>query len=220
MTPETPRAVAVIPLAGVTADAALSPVAGVPAVARVVSALQECVGVERTVVVAGRGVAAVRTAVPGVAVLECPPPATRAQCLALALDHLGVEGFSPVLVGDHRAPLASAETAARVLAGLVAGAEVAVPALPMTDTVKSTDAGGAVRDTVDRETLRIVQYPRGYAATTLRAALAGADESCDEFAAVLAAGVRVAMVAGDADAVTAELPADVPLLEAIIATRR
>jgi 2-C-methyl-D-erythritol 4-phosphate cytidylyltransferase len=223
MNPTEPAAI--VPLAStVAAAAALCPVAGEPAVVRVVRALSGAPRLrpERVVVVAAAELAGDVTralAAAGltmVTVMTCPGPVTRWRCLDVGLDRVAAEDDSPILVGDHRNPLGSSAAATAVLDGLAAGHRVVVPVLPMTDTVKVADAAGAVVDTIDRQQLRTVQSPRGYTAAVLRA-VAGVD---DEFAAVLAAGVPVATVTGDADAFTADLPADAALLGAVNAARR
>jgi 2-C-methyl-D-erythritol 4-phosphate cytidylyltransferase len=85
--------------------------------------------------------------------------------------------------------------------------------------VKSVDERGTVVETVDRTTLRTVQYPRGFAASSL-AELLGSGPIDDEFDTAVAAGLPIAMVDGHADAVRFTLPADAELLDAIITSRR
>lgn len=139
------------------------------------------------------------------------------EALRVGLEHLGVRGYSTILLHDWRHPLAPAEVTDRVLARLATGARIVVPVTPVTDSVKAVDAVGAVIATVDRAELRNVQYPRGFAIDTL-AALSAHD--ADPVVAALASGVPVETVDGHADAGRFDLPADAALLEAIIATRR
>jgi 2-C-methyl-D-erythritol 4-phosphate cytidylyltransferase len=147
-----------------------------------------------------------------VVVVDSPEPGSRSQCLAAGLEHLAREAGSPqhVLVHDHRWPLASSAVTDRVLGGLHAGHPVVVPVLPMTDTVKQVDDGGSVTVTVDRLWLRVVQYPRGYRADALATVIDGDDDL----------GQHVEAVAGDPDAVAADLPADAALIGAVIEARR
>jgi 2-C-methyl-D-erythritol 4-phosphate cytidylyltransferase len=212
---------AIVPLdATVAPRAALAPVAGEAALVWVVRSLlgPGRVPVGRVVIAAIAATAAqVRPALEHaglgeVAVVDCAEPGTRGQCLAAGLEHLGQEADSEqrVLVHDHRWPLASTAVTDRVLGGLDAGHRVVVPVLPMTDTVKQVDDHGSVVATVDRQWLRIVQYPRGYRADTL-ARLIGAGDDL---------GQHVDTVAGDPDAVAADLPADAALLGAVIEARR
>jgi 2-C-methyl-D-erythritol 4-phosphate cytidylyltransferase len=218
---------AIVPLDETVAAAAVScHVAGRPALARVLDSLLGAARVpaDRVMVVAAPAlVADARSAVAEVGlaqvrIVECDLPATRARCIASGFEHLAAEPDSVILIHDLRSPLASEAVTDRVLTGLASGHDVVVPALPMTDTVKETDDRGAVRRTIDRQALRTVQYPRGYRAAALGALLDGA--TGDEFAAAVHSGVPIEIVGGDVDAVTATLPADAALLEAILASRR
>jgi 2-C-methyl-D-erythritol 4-phosphate cytidylyltransferase len=97
---------------------------------------------------------------------------------------------------------------ARVIAALADGAELVVPVLPVTDTVKMVDGQGTIRSTVDRAELRITQYPFGVTVSRL-----------GDLHTALGAGEGLVTVAGDADAVPVDLPADAALANAIIACR-
>ena len=65
---------------------------------------------------------------------------------------------------DAARPLAPPEVVDRVVAALRAGAEGAVPALPLADTVKRVGPDGSVAETLDRGALRAVQTPQGFPA--------------------------------------------------------
>ncbi len=194
--------------------AALTPLGGEPAVCRMVRSLTRVAG--QVLVVVDEAIAdRLRAALAGLTVdiLTVDGSATRADCLALAGRSLavpslvgvraGCQGATHVLLADQRHPLMAADMIDRVVAALADGADLVVPVLPVTDTVKTVDAGGTITATVDRSTLRLLQYPRGMRADRLP------DES-------LAGAVTVD---GDADAVSVQLPADAALLEAIIACR-
>ena len=189
--------------------AALTPLGGEPAVCRMVRSLSRVAG--QVLVVVDEAIAdRFRAALAGLTVdiLTVDGSATRADCLALAGRSLvgvraGCQGATHVLLADQRHPLMAADMIDRVVATLAVGADLVVPVLPVTDTVKTVDAGGTITATVDRATLRLLQYPRGMRVDRLP------DES-------LAGAVTVD---GDADAVSVQLPADAALLEAIIACR-
>ena len=224
MNPTAPAAI--LPLdETVAAAAVLCPIAGRRALVRVLDSLlgPARAPADRVVVVAAPAIladveqAVAEAGLVGTSVIGCESPASRTRCLARGLAHLAPQPDTAVLVHDLRNPLASGAVTDRVIAGLASGYEVVVPALPMTDTVKETDDEGAVVKTVDRQSLRTVQYPRGYRADALRALLALPGD--DEFAAAVAAGHPIEMVPGDPDAVTAALPADATLLEAILGSR-
>ena len=97
------------------------------------------------------------------------------------------------------------------------------PTLPVTDTVKTVDEQGAVLSTVDRSTLRTVQYPRGFTAAALWRLVsispAPTPDHVDEFDVALRAGLDIGTVVGDANAFHVELPRDAHLLDAVIACR-
>ncbi|HEY4981441.1 MAG TPA: bifunctional 2-C-methyl-D-erythritol 4-phosphate cytidylyltransferase/2-C-methyl-D-erythritol 2,4-cyclodiphosphate synthase [Pseudolabrys sp.] len=118
----------------------------------------------------------------------------------------GLEALSPrhpdiVLIHDAARPFASAELVARAIAATMrTGA--AIPALAVTDTVKSVDAEGLVDKTLDRNALRLVQTPQGFAFALLlaahrRAAAAGREDFTDDAALAEWAGMKVAVFAGE-----------------------
>jgi 2-C-methyl-D-erythritol 4-phosphate cytidylyltransferase len=214
----------IVPLpATLGSTAAFVPVAGEPPLIRVVRAMSRATSRARIVVAStpAHGDAAADClrhgglgAVP--VAIACDPGARR-DVLAAGLEHFGVERDSAVavLVCDCRHPLSPSAVADRVIATLGDGHDVVVPTEPVTDTVKTVDANGSVLGTVDRTTLRTVQYPRGFTASTLWDLVAADD--ADEFDAALRAGLDVATVPGDPDAFQVELPRDARLLAAIIA---
>jgi 2-C-methyl-D-erythritol 4-phosphate cytidylyltransferase / 2-C-methyl-D-erythritol 2,4-cyclodiphosphate synthase len=78
----------------------------------------------------------------------------------------------------------------------------AIPALPVTDTIKTVDAAGLVDKTLDRNTLRLVQTPQSFAFPALldahrRAAAAGREDFTDDAALAEWAGLKVSVFAGD-----------------------
>ncbi len=222
---------AIVPL--VHADdfaAATAPVAGEAPLVRVVRSLLGAVTEERVVVATLPALAAgtracLRAAGLGTAVAVAREPGSRSQVIRAGLEHLGAEPDTPasILIGDHRYPLSAGEVADRVLIALAGGHDVVVPTLPVTDTVKTVDEQGSVVSTVDRSTLRTVQYPRGFTSSVLWRLVsispASTSDDVDEFDAALRAGLDIATVAGDANAFHVELPRDAHLLDAVIACR-
>lgn len=101
-----------------------------------------------------------------------------------------------VVVHDGARPLASTALVEAVVAAVRAGADAALPGLPVTDTVKRV-AGVDVTGTVQRDGLVTVQTPQGFAAASLRRAHAGEPEATDDGALVEAIGGRVVVVPGD-----------------------
>jgi 2-C-methyl-D-erythritol 4-phosphate cytidylyltransferase len=154
-----------------------------------------------------------------VGVVMAEDPASRARCLAAGL-HYFDDRPHHVLIHDIRRPLAPEGVRDRVIAGLQAGSPVVLPVLTVTDSVKAVDARGLVTDTLDRSTLRAVQYPRGFTADRLSELLAGCTpDEFDELDESLRTGTPITVVDGDPDAFAVELPRDAAFVEAILACR-
>jgi len=94
-------------------------------------------------------------------------------------------------------------------------AKAAIPALAVTDTVKQVDGTGRVTATVDRATLRTVQTPQAFAATSLRAAYRGTEpiDAPDCASLVEARGGRIRVVEGDLRLLKVTTGADLALVE-------
>lgn len=97
-----------------------------------------------------------------------------------------------VVVHDAARPLASDALFAAVIAAVRAGADAAVPAVPVTDTIRRL-AGG----TLDRSELVAVQTPQAFAAAALRRVHHDEAEATDDAGLVEAAGGTVVVVAGE-----------------------
>ncbi|HEX2286287.1 MAG TPA: 2-C-methyl-D-erythritol 4-phosphate cytidylyltransferase, partial [Mycobacterium sp.] len=221
---------AIVPLPNSGADtaaAAFTPVAGEALLVRIVRMMLGAVPEDRIVVAAAepfvgdsREVLA-STGLSSVAVAVAIGSGARAHCLTAGLQYLGAKQVSHVLIHDIRRPLASTALRDRVIAQLRHGSAIVVPALAVTDSVKAVDAHGSVTGTLDRSTLRAVQYPRGFAADQLVELLARrTSDEFDELEDAIRAGVPIAVVEGDPEAFVAELPRDARFVEAIIAGRR
>ena len=125
-----------------------------------------------------------------------------------------------IVVHDAARPLAGPALFERVVAAVRAGADGAVPGVPVPDTIKRVDPdGGQVVETLDRPALRAIQTPQAFAAAVLRAAHAGGAEATDDAALVEAAGGRVVVVEGDPGNLKVTGPDDLVRAEAIL-TRR
>jgi 2-C-methyl-D-erythritol 4-phosphate cytidylyltransferase len=146
-------------------------------------------------------------------------PGSRAHCLAAGLRYFN-EPPRYVLIHDIRRPLAPASLRDRVVRALEAGHPIVMPALAVTDSVKAVDSRGSVTGTVDRSTLRSVQFPRGFTVEQLSRLLAGrTSDDFDELSESLRAGTPITLVDGDAGAFDVELPRDIAYVEAIIECR-
>ena len=100
----------------------------------------------------------------------------------------------------------------RVLAPLSEGWDGVVPALPLTDTVKTVD-GDRVTGTLARETLVAVQTPQAFVVERLRRAYDGDIAGATDCASLVeVAGGRVRWVLGDPRLQKVTTPADLELV--------
>lgn len=139
--------------------------------------------------------------------LALPAPAhggaTRQASVMAGLAAIAPHRPDLVLVHDAARPFASQVLLTRAIeAGASHGA--AIPALPVTDTIKSVAADGIVTSTLDRETLRYVQTPQAFHFEKLldahrRAAEAGRGDFPDDASLAEWAGLTVATFQGEAE---------------------
>lgn len=115
-----------------------------------------------------------------------------------------------IVVHDAARPLASLELWGRVIGAVRDGADAALPAVPVTDTLR--EVGGA---TVDRSRFVAVQTPQAFVARVLRHAHASCPEGTDDASLVEAAGGRVVTVDGDPVNLKITGPSDLRLAEAL-----
>jgi 2-C-methyl-D-erythritol 4-phosphate cytidylyltransferase len=101
-----------------------------------------------------------------------------------------------VVVHDAARPFAAPALFHAVVDAVVAGADGAVPGVPIADTIKEV-AGGTVVATLERDTLVAVQTPQAFTAVALRDAHAVGGQATDDAALVEARGGRVVVVPGD-----------------------
>jgi 2-C-methyl-D-erythritol 4-phosphate cytidylyltransferase len=142
-----------------------------------------------------------------------PGGATRPDSVAAGLACVP-DGADFVLVHDAARPLVPPEVVDRIVAALRAGAEGAVPALPLADTVKRVGPDGSVAETLDRGVLRAVQTPQGFPLSVLREALAErAGDATDCASMVERLGRPVVCVEGDERAFKVTTPADLARAE-------
>jgi 2-C-methyl-D-erythritol 4-phosphate cytidylyltransferase len=118
------------------------------------------------------------------------------------------EDAAVVLVHDAARPVLPSSIVDRLLAALGEGYDGAVPALPVTDTVKRA-VDGVVVETLSRHDLVAVQTPQAFVARILRAAFErDIADATDCASLVEAAGGRVKVVAGDERLQKVTTPAD------------
>jgi 2-C-methyl-D-erythritol 4-phosphate cytidylyltransferase len=146
--------------------------------------------------------------------------AVRSQSVANALAAVGTE---LVAIHDAARPLLTPELVEGVIATLVAdpGADGAIAATPVTDTVKRGDR--VVAETLDRAALWAAQTPQVFRAEALRRALEADAEviesATDEAMLVEAAGGRVLIHPAPPENLKVTTPLDLRLAELLLAER-
>jgi 2-C-methyl-D-erythritol 4-phosphate cytidylyltransferase len=140
----------------------------------------------------------------------------RTESVRLALAAVGDAEF--VLVHDAARALTPSSLIARVVGALQSGHAAVVPALPVSDTIKTVDANGVVLGTPERSGLRAVQTPQGFRTELLRRAYerAGAGGFTDDASVVESMGTPVQVVEGDPLAFKITTPNDLLLAEALL----
>jgi 2-C-methyl-D-erythritol 4-phosphate cytidylyltransferase/2-C-methyl-D-erythritol 2,4-cyclodiphosphate synthase len=122
----------------------------------------------------------------------------RQDSVRLGLESLAGDGYDAVLIHDAARPFVDRAVIDRVLDALADGHAGALPAVPVADTLKRGEAGVIV-GTVARDGLWRAQTPQGFQfAAILEAHRASIGRALTDDAAVAeAAGLTVALVAGD-----------------------
>lgn len=126
-----------------------------------------------------------------------------------------------VLVHDAARPLIGEELVRSVIAAVSdSGADGAIPATPVTDTIKRTE-GHRIIETVDRDGLMVVQTPQAFRTDTLSNAHDGFPDSdaTDDAALVERAGGTVVVVDGDRMNLKITYPEDVAIAASIVQGR-
>ena len=149
----------------------LTPLLGVPVVLRAVRALLASGSVDRVVLLVDlEAEATARRLVDDLPVSVHTDPHEAARC---------AETSAPIVLHDAARPLASPALAVAVTDAVAAGHAVAVPVLPLSDTVKHVDVAipeirqaplgvaGVVVGTPDRSGLRVLQTPQAFRAGVL-----------------------------------------------------
>ncbi|GAA3837514.1 2-C-methyl-D-erythritol 4-phosphate cytidylyltransferase [Streptomyces phyllanthi] len=218
---------------GPGAPKALRALNGTPMLIHAVRAMAASRAVSLVIVVAPPdGTAEVKTLLDAHALPErtdflvVPGGETRQESVRLGLDALP-PGIDIVLVHDAARPLVPVDTVDSVIEAVRDGAPAVVPALPLADTVKQVEQGGAAGEpepvvaTPDRSLLRAVQTPQGFdRETLLRAHEVVTGNVTDDASMVEQLGLRVVVVPGHEEAFKVTRPLDLVLAEAVLARRR
>ena len=137
----------------------------------------------------------------GMVDLDADPPriaggASRSESVRNALATIPAADI--VVIHDAARPLVTADLVQRCVEAVWAGADGAVAAAPVTDTIKQADADGRVERTLDRATLWSIQTPQAFRGEILRRALDVDDATLaaatDDASLVEAAGGSVQIV--------------------------
>jgi 2-C-methyl-D-erythritol 4-phosphate cytidylyltransferase len=124
-----------------------------------------------------------------------------------------------VLIHDAARPGASAAVFKAVEAAVHAGADGAVPALAVTDTLKSATLGSyglEVAKTISRSDLYAIQTPQAFRRDVLEAAHAGGGDATDDAGLVEQSGGSVVVVEGERRALKLTEPEDLVMLQALL----
>jgi 2-C-methyl-D-erythritol 4-phosphate cytidylyltransferase len=116
-----------------------------------------------------------------------------------------------IVVHDGARPLAGADLFARVVEAVREGADAAVPAVEVTDTLRRRSGGP-----VERGGLVAVQTPQAFRAAALRRAHAAEPEATDDASLVEAAGGKVVVVEGSPANLKITRPIDLVIAEALL----
>jgi 2-C-methyl-D-erythritol 4-phosphate cytidylyltransferase len=116
-----------------------------------------------------------------------------------------------IVVHDGARPLAGVDLFARVVEAVREGADAAVPAVGVTDTLRHRSGGQ-----VDRDRLVAVQTPQAFRAAALRAGHAPEPEATDDASLVEATGGKVVIVEGSPANLKITRPIDLVIAEALL----
>ncbi len=145
----------------------------------------------------------------------------RSDSVRCALANVDEEA-AVIVVHDAARPLASAALHEAVVAAVHAGAEAAIPAIAVIDTIKrvevDSDGTPVVAATLDRRELVAVQTPQAFRAEVLHRAHAHATDATDDAALVEANGGRVVIVAGEVTNIKITGPEDLAVAAVLLAS--
>lgn len=148
--------------------------------------------------------------------------ATRWESVRNAIAALGEASPSAtVLIHDGVRPLVTPEVIRRA-ASCALNTDGAIPAVPVTDSLRRLDDSEVMSEPVDRSLFRAVQTPQAFSLWRLREAyrLPYQDDFTDDASVLAAAGFQnVVLVGGSPENIKITTPVDMLLAEAIIKSR-
>ncbi|MDE2264490.1 MAG: bifunctional 2-C-methyl-D-erythritol 4-phosphate cytidylyltransferase/2-C-methyl-D-erythritol 2,4-cyclodiphosphate synthase [Alphaproteobacteria bacterium] len=145
--------------------------------------------------------------------------ATRQESVRRGLEALTAEAPDFVLIHDAARPLVSRTLVDRVITALAAGAEAAVPLLPVADTLRKHENGKWI--TVPRAGLLRAQTPQGfrYAAILKAHRDHAAHDVTDDMALAELAGLKIVAVSGEETNMKVTNPEDFVVAESLLSAR-
>ena len=175
------------------------PLLGVPVLRRTIAAFTGRPHTRIQVVIGKDQAETYRDAVSG---LDLPRPvtggATRQESVRNGLEALAADAPDYVLIHDAARPLVTTALVDRVVAALGAGADAAIPLLPVADTLRRENADGTW-STVPRDNTYRAQTPQGFRFAAILKAHRDfmAYDVTDDMALAERAGLKIARVAGE-----------------------
>ncbi|MCC5951790.1 MAG: 2-C-methyl-D-erythritol 4-phosphate cytidylyltransferase [Acidimicrobiia bacterium] len=124
-------------------------------------------------------------------------------------------GTGIIVVHDAARPLAPPALFTSVVDAVRAGADGAVPGLPVSDTIKRVERGRVI-ETLERRELVAVQTPQAFRGDVLRRAHSEGGDATDDAALVELAGGSVVVVLGDPANTKVTHPGDLEALETML----
>jgi 2-C-methyl-D-erythritol 4-phosphate cytidylyltransferase len=122
-----------------------------------------------------------------------------------------------VVIHDAARPFVTEDLVRQCIEAVEAGADGAIAAAPVTDTIKAADADGRVIRTLDRNALWAIQTPQAFRADVLRGALDGdVENATDDASLVEAAGGDVRIVEAPPGNFKITWPDDLARAEALL----
>lgn len=146
----------------------------------------------------------------------------RQESVRIGLEALTAPDDAVVLVHDAARALVPPAVVAAAAGAILDGAEVAVPVVPVVDSIRRLTGAGS--EVVDRTPLRAIQTPQAARLGALRQAhgaiAASGLQVTDDAAACEALGLRVTLVEGHRDALKITEPVDLILALALLRERK
>jgi 2-C-methyl-D-erythritol 4-phosphate cytidylyltransferase len=142
--------------------------------------------------------------------------ATRSESVRAGLAAIPMDA-TIICVHDAARPLAGVDLYRRTIAAVIDGADAAIPAVAVADTIKVV-ADGVVVSTPDRASLVAVQTPQAFRAGALRRAHERGGDATDDAALVEDLGGVVVVVEGDATNRKITVPDDLSWARRLIAS--